>query len=191
MLAFDIGRGDREKARLVVIDVGVQVVPAKHLLQPLKQRLPVPPRLPKVDSKEQALAQVITALGIPKKGWRKVVTPDGLEDVIIRKAKLPHIVEEGKGNRERFANYILPTLQSPLEVWLTEGERYTATGKKKRVFRRRFIALFGDNKDKQGLVVVEEDKDGSLLWTFVPMSRPSSLDKRRSGFLLYRKESGQ
>ena len=173
----------------MVIDVGVQVVPTKHLLQPLKQRLSVPPRLPKADSKEQALAQVITALGIPKKGWRKVVTPDGLEDVIIRKAKLPHIVEEGKGNRERFANYILPTLQSPLEVWLTETERLTPTGEKQRIFRRRFIALFGDNnKGKQGLALVEERKDGSLLWTFVPSDKMSYLDNQRKGFLLYSKQ---
>ena len=96
-----------------------------------------------------------------------------------------------KGNRERYANTILPTLTDPLEVWLAETERLTPTGEKQPIFRRRFIALFGDNKDKQGLVVVEEGKDESLLWTFVPMSRPSSLDKRRSGFLLYRKESGQ
>ena len=158
----------------------------------------MPPRLPKADSKAQALAQVITALGIPKKGRRKVKTPDGLDDVIIRKDKLPHIVEEGKGNRERYANHILPTLTDPLEVWLTEGERYTATGEKKRVFRRRFIALFGDNKDKQGLAVVEEDKDGSLLWTFVPKSLKKRsgrddlyLDRQRTGFLLYRKEDGR
>ena len=163
------------------------------MLQPLKQRLPVPPRLPKADSQAQALAQVITALGIPKKGHRQVVTPDGLEDVIIRKEKLLHIVEQEKGNREQFANTILPTLQNPLEVWLTEGERYTATGKKKRVFRRRFISLFGDNKDKQGLAVVEEDKDGSLLWTFVPMSieKRKYLDTQRAGFLLYGKEPGK
>ena len=158
------------------------------MLQPLKQRLPVPPRLPKADSQAQALAQVIAALGIPKKGRRQVVTPDGLDDVIIRKDKLPHIVEEGKGNRERYANTILPTLTDPLEVWLAETERLTPTGEKQPIFRRRFIALFGDNKDKQGLVVVEEGKDGSLLWTFVPSDKMSYLDNQRKGFLLYRKQ---
>ena len=162
------------------------------MLQPLKQRLPVPPRLPKADSQAQALAQVITALGIPKKGHRQVVTPDGLEDVIIRKEKLLHIVEQEKGNREQFANYILPTLSDPLEVWLTETERLTPTGEKQRIFRRRFIALFGDNnKGKQGLALVEERKDGSLLWTFVPVNRIGYLDKQRAGFLLYRKGDGQ
>ena len=164
------------------------------MLQPLKQRLPVPPRLPKADSQAQALAQVIAALGIPKKGRRQVVTPDGLDDVIIRKDKLPHIVEEGKGNRERYANHILPTLTDPLEVWLAETERLTPTGEKQRIFRRRFIALFGDNnKGKQGLALVEERKDGSLLWTFVPSNfvpsnKTNYLDGKRKGFLLYRKQ---
>ena len=158
----------------------------------------MPPRLPKADSKAQALAQVITALGIPKKGWRKVVTPDGLDNVIIRKEKLLHIVEQEKGNRERYANTILPTLTDPLEVWLAETERLIPTGEKQRIFRRRFIALFGDNKDKQGLVVVEEGKDESLLWTFVPKSLKKRngrddlyLDRQRTGFLLYRKEEGR
>ncbi len=189
---FDIPGGDNALGELVAGQKTFRDFALTLLEQtPAHLRLPVLPRLPKTDSKEQALAQVITALGIPKQGHRQVKTPDGLDDVIIRKDKLPHIVEEGKGNREQFANTILPTLQNPLEVWLTEIERPTPTGQKQRIFRRRFIALFGGNKGKQGLAVIEEGKDGSLLWTFVPMSSERKLDKQRAGFLLYRKRKGQ
>ena len=133
---FDILGGDNALGALVAGQKTYQDFALTPLAKtPASLRLPVPPRLPKADSKERALVQIITALGIPKKGWREVETPDGLDDVIIRKEKLPHIVEEDKGNREQFANYILPTLTDPLEVWLTETERLTRTGEKQRIFR--------------------------------------------------------
>ena len=163
-------------------------------------RLRAPATLPKSENQTAALAQLLTALAIPKRGWREVQTPDGLDNVIIRKEwlddegrphNLEHIVEAGKGNRERFANYILPTLKNPLEVWLTEQERYTKSGKKQRVFRRRFIALFKGKKARQGLAVVQENKDGSILWTFVPSTLGNKyLDNQRQGLLLYRKREG-
>lgn len=196
---FDIPSGSRNNT------LGVLVADQKNFrdfgLSPLartpdKLLLPLPPLLPKADTSAQALEQLVTALSIPKKGWRRVETPAGLDDVIIRKEwlgdndhklGLMHIVEQGKGNRERFANYILPTLQEPLEVWLTETERLTRTGKKQRIFRRRFIALFKGDKTKQGLAVVDESKDGSLLWTFKSSSPKKNFDTQRQGFLLYRK----
>lgn len=110
-----------------------------------------------------------------------------MDNVILRKEHLGHIIKEGKGHREQFANYILPTLQTPLEVWLTETERHTPANKKQRIYRRRFITLFEDDKAKQGLVVAQENKDGSILWTFVPSSNQRKLDKHRTGFLLYRR----
>ncbi len=162
-------------------------------------RLDAPPILDKLGSPGEAFATLTTALHIPKRGWREVETPDGLDNVIIRNEwldkdrqplSLRHVVEKDP-NRARFANYILPTLQNPLEVWLTEEERYTKAGKKQRIFRRRFLALFKGDKAKQGLVVVQENKDGSILWTFVPKSKPKQYDNARKGFLLYRKKGGQ
>ena len=144
--------------------------------------------MPKSKNIDSALATLTSVLAIPKKGFREVATPDGLDNVIIRSDQLEHIVADGKGNREQFANYILPTLKDPLEVWLTEEERYTKTGKKQQIFRRRFIALFKSNKAKQGLAVAQENKDGSILWTFVPIGNMKNLDNRRAGFLLYGKQ---
>lgn len=130
-------------------------------------------------------------LAIPTRGYRTVTTPDGLDDVMIRRDHLAHIVESGKGNREQFANYILPTLQTPLEVWLTEREGLTPTGRKTRVFRRRFIAAFDEPDKKQSLVVVDENKDGSVLWTFITQKTGGYTDGQRAGFLLYRRRERQ
>ena len=57
---------------------------------------------------------------------RVVRTPGRLEDVVIRKEQLPHLVR--KQPREEWANYILPTLEDPLEVWLSPVKN-NATGK--------------------------------------------------------------
>ena len=122
-------------------------------------RLPAPALLGKADGAGAALDQLTASLGLPKRGWRRVETPEGLDDVIIHGDYLPHIVEKRADARERFAHYLLPTLQDPLEVWLT---RYDDGS-----YRRRFIALFEESK-RQSLVIARENRDGSLMFNFVP-----------------------
>lgn len=145
---------------------------------PASLRLPAPAMLPRADTAEAALVQLAGALAIPKKtGFRRVETPDALDDVVVRQEALPHVVEKRDHARERYANYILPTLRDPLEVWLVrhDDDRY----------RRRFIGVFEETKN-QSLVIVEENRDGSLLYNFM-QARTKSLDKQREGFLLYQK----
>ena len=150
---------------------------------PAALRLPVPGTLDKVGSMETALAQLTTALALSKRGWRTVVTPEGLDDVVIAPAYLTHIVADRRAARERYANYILPTLQDPLEVWLTQY--------KDGSFRRRFIALFGDVGQPQSLVITRENRDGSVMFNFLPVTRTTYLNDQRRGFLLYRRKEGQ
>jgi len=76
-------------------------------------RSPVPARLPKADSFEAAVTQLTTALAIPRKGWRRVNTPDALDDVVMRKNYLPHVVEKRDQAREQFANYIFANINRP------------------------------------------------------------------------------
>ena len=133
----------------------------------------------KADGAGAALAQLETALALPKRGWRRVETPGGLDDVIVHRDYLPHIVEKRADARERFAHYLIPTLQDPLEVWLT---RYGDGS-----YRRRFIALFEETK-RQSLVIARENRDGSLMFNFIPAERMNYLDNQRKGFLLYRRE---
>ena len=147
---------------------------------PTQLRLPTPALLPRAANADAALAQLESALAIPTNGILMVSTPDGLDDVVVRREYLPHIVAKRDHARERYANWILPTLQDPLEVWLARHDD--------EVYRRRFIAAFEED-DNQSLVIAQENRDGSLLYNFVPVGtkKASYLDKQRRGFLLYRR----
>ena len=148
---------------------------------------PMPPRLPAAKGQDAQLRAIKKAVSMPRNGVRVVRPPGRLDDVAIRKEHLPHLV--GKQHREEWANYILPTLEDPLEVWLSPVKN-NATGK--IVYRRRFITLFDDaGKTRGSLAVTQENKDGSLLWTFFPRDKMRQMDKQRQGFLLYRKQAGR
>ena len=149
--------------------------------------LPAPPRLPHGKDKYAQLRAIKTAVGMPRNGVRVVRTPGRLDDVAIRREYLSHLVK--KQHREEWANYILPTLEDPLEVWLSPV-KLKPSGK--IVYRRRFITLFNDaGKTRGALAVAQENKDSSLLWTFFQGRDFKYLDKQREGFLLYRKQAGR
>ena len=148
---------------------------------------PAPPRLPRAEDQDAQLQVMETAVGMPANGVRVALTPGRLENVAIRKEQLPHLVE--KQHREEWANYILPTLEDPLEVWLSPI-KLKPSGK--IVYRRRFIALFDDaGKIRATLAAAQENKDGSLLWTFFQGRNFKYLDRQREGVLLYRKQAGR
>ena len=148
---------------------------------------PAPPRLPRAKDKEAQLQVIKTAVGMLDNGVRVVRTPGRLDDVLIRKEQLPHLVK--KQPREQWANHILPTLEDPLEVWLSPVKN-NATGK--IVYRRHFITLFDDaGKTRATLAAAQENKDSSLLWTFFQGRDFKYLDRQRKGFLLYRKQAGR
>ena len=154
---------------------------------PASLLLPAPPCLPHGKDRDAQLKIIEDAVGMEKNGDRVVRTPGRLEDVVIRREYLSHLVE--KQHREEWANYILPALEDPLEVWLSPVKN-KATGK--IVYRRHFITLFDDaGKTRGALAVTQENKDGSLLWTFFPKDKMRQMDKRREGFLLYRKQAGR
>ena len=148
---------------------------------------PAPPRLPRAKDKDAQLKIIQDAVGMETSGVRVVRTPGRLENVAIREEHLPHLLE--KQPREQWANYILPTLEDPLEVWLSPV-KLKPSGK--IVYRRHFITLFDDaGKTRGALAVAQENKDSSLLWTFFPKDKMRQMDKRREGFLLYRKQAGR
>ena len=149
---------------------------------PASLRLPAPALLGKAEGAGAALEQLTAALALPKRGWRRVETPEGLDNVILHRDYLPHIVEKRTAARERFAHYVLPTLQDPLEIWLTQYDDGS--------YRRRFVTLFEESAKKQSLVIVRENRDGSVMFNFVPVRvRGAYLDSQRKGFLLYRRNS--
>ncbi len=148
---------------------------------------PAPPRLPHGKDQDAQLKIIEDAVGMKENDIRVVRTPGRLDDMVIRKEQLPHLVR--KQPREEWANYILPTLEDPLEVWLSPVKN-NATGK--IIYRRRFITIFDDaDKTRATLAATQENKDSSLLWTFFPRGDMKRIDKQRHGFLLYRKQAGQ
>ena len=148
---------------------------------------PAPPRLPRAKGQDAQLQVIKTAIGMPDNGVRIVQTPGRLDDVLIIKERLPHLVE--KQHREQWANYILPTLEDPLEVWLSPV-KLKPSGK--IVYRCHFITLFDDaGKTRGALAAAQENKDSSLLWTFFQGRNFKYLDRKRKGALLYRKQAGR
>ncbi|MBF0309472.1 MAG: minor capsid protein [Magnetococcales bacterium] len=138
-------------------------------------RLPPPELLRKGESAEEALRIVQTALGVSlAQPMRVVETP--VDPVVIRAEWLPHLVAKRDQFRERYGNYLVPTLESPFEVWLTAYEDG---------LRRRFIGLFRDSRDL--LIVARENRDGSLLWNAIRM-QDDDLNNQRTGLLLWSKK---
>ena len=119
-----------------------------------------------------AHAQIVKAVLGEENNYRIICTPR--EPVIINKKLLKHISGKRSALRERYANFILPTLIEPNEIWLT---RYDDGS-----FRRRFIKLFKSNKSM--LVITRENLDGSLFWNVIPANL-SYTDNQRTGVLLY------
>lgn len=137
-------------------------------------RLPDPGVLPTMEGAEAAIDQMNRVL-VPDGVVNIVQTP--IEEVAIRPELLPHTVEKRSDARERYANYALATLRSPFEVWLTAYDDGS--------YRKRYIGVFKGEKDL--LVVLRENRDGSLVWDLYNLIQRDSkgLNKLREGQLLY------
>lgn len=150
----------------------------------LRGTTPAPKLLRAADSADEA-AEVLVRVLLGKRTQRVVETPDGGK-VIIDRRWLRHIVSrrrQGKGGsrtrdeRETFAHFILPALETPEEIWLI--------GK-----RKRFIKIFVSQgrKNKGFLVVTDRRADGFLLWTAYRLRGAKDVNKKRIGTLLYSRE---
>lgn len=143
---------------------------------PAVERLPRPAILPAASSPKEAEQQLADALGfVGEQAALVVATPLG-EKVVLRD-KLPHMVAKRESNREKFAGYVLPTLQDPFEVWLKQHED--------GFFRENYIGLFQDDKNAL-LVVVRINRDGSILYNIM-QSDERRMNKRREGWLIWQK----
>ena len=77
--------------------------------------------------------------------------------------------------RERYAQFVLPTLMSPDEVWSTAYDDGTR--------RRRFIKLFATAK-YDIMVVVRQEPNGDVLWNIINRNR-KDMNSLRVGALEY------
>lgn len=132
-----------------------------------------PALLPGVDSLDAAVVVLRQALGIAEGGSVQVNTP--METVTILDDSLRHVVEKRADQRERFANFVLPTLQSPSEVWEVAYDDAT--------LRRRYIKLFGGTK-YDILVMVKVESDGGIFWNMMQRDR-KGMNSLRVGKRVY------
>ncbi|MCK9987607.1 MAG: hypothetical protein AzoDbin1_04079 [Azoarcus sp.] len=137
-------------------------------------RRPDPGLLPTMEGPEAAIDQMTRVL-VPDGKLNIVQTP--IEEVAIRPELLPHTVEKRTDARERYANYALATLENPFEIWLTAYDDGT--------YRKRYIGVFAADSDL--LVVLRENRDGSLYWELYNLMQRDSkgLNKLREGQLLF------
>lgn len=142
---------------------------------PANLRVPAPGLLePGLDA-AGALDILKAAVGIADGVTTRIVkTP--VENVALREELLAHLVEKRHDQRERYADYILPTLQDPFEVYLVQYEDG---------YRKRYIGLFTGRTDL--MVVVRENQDGSLMWNIM-QADDKAMNKQRQGALLYGKQ---
>lgn len=143
---------------------------------PDAQRHPTPEMLPRAKTREAAEAQLAKALGFAgRERLRMVSTPLGRRT--IWRDKLAHMVEKEADARERYANYVLPTLTQPHEVWLKQH----ADGN----LRENYVGLFREGGNAL-LAVVRINRDGSLLWNIIQRT-PKKMDSLREGWLVHSK----
>lgn len=141
---------------------------------PDARRIVMPQMIEQVDTQDAAVAILAGALGVSQDNpVRLVKTP--IEQVALHYDYLPHMVEKRIDGRERYANFILPTLQDPFEVYLTQYDDG---------MRHRYIGLFTGRSDL--MVVVRQNIDGSLVWNIM-QANDKAMNKQRQGALLYGK----
>ena len=142
-------------------------------LRQMTPRAEAPEMLPAASSWEAAVSQLRGALGVPVGASRGVHTPVG--DVTILDELLPHVVEKRLDARERYANFVIPTLMSPDEIWDTAYDDGTQ--------RRRFIKLFTGGK-YDIMVIVRQEPSGNILWNLINRDR-KGMNILRAGELIY------
>lgn len=113
------------------------------------------------------------ALGLTKGGNISVKTP--IEYVLIQDASLAHTVEKRSDQRERFASFVIPTLQRPTEIWNVKYDDEST--------RNRYIKLFSASR-YDILVMVKINPDGGVFWNFMQRDR-KGMNTLRIGELVY------
>lgn len=132
-----------------------------------------PPRMPAASSREDAEEQLASALKLEGDRPRMVETPVG--PVLLQRELIRHMVQKEDSKRERYAAFVLPTLEEPDEVWLTAY----ADG-----YRRNYVSFF---EDANMAVFVRVNRDGSLFWNGMK-AKDQYVDRRRIGILLFQRK---
>lgn len=145
-----------------------------------RERLEISPARLQKEGTQAAAVETLSKILLPTKKSRIIQTP--VTEVIIDRELITHIIQHHPRAeaRERYAHFILPTLERPLEIWMTPEKDEKGYYKK----RYYFIKLFREKKHNL-FVVVKLLRDAAFVWTVIKRDRVNSLDKKREGVLLY------
>jgi len=157
-------------------DFGKLGVPEELQLPSGVRRPAAVPAAPDVDGAHEAIISRV----IPKGKRLVILEPPSGEKVVAEKRMLRHMVERRvdgrRDHRERYANYILPTILAPDEEWYAAGVR-------------RFIKLFpGEKGPEPMLVVLRQLADGKLLLYTGYRRQAKDINRQRGEVLLYSRE---
>jgi hypothetical protein len=174
-VAFDEGFNGSQCVRIIPGQKSWKDYERPDLRQiPQTDRIIQPEILKPSGTRIEAVGFVAKALGVSvDKPLNVIETP--IDNVAIRLEWLYHLVEKQAEARERYANFIVPTLTTPYEIWLTaydDGPRH------------RYIGLFQGINDLMSVVRI--NKDGSLLWNIM-QAKDKNMNKMRVGSLLWGK----
>jgi hypothetical protein len=141
---------------------------------PENMRVTAPSLLKAGKTKDDAIAILASALEMGGKPFITINTIDN-DIAILSRETLPHLIEKRQDARERYARYIIPTLQNPYEVYLTEYPDG---------LRKRYIGLFSGKENL--MIIIRMNRDGSLLWNII-QAKDKRMNNMRVGWLLYGK----
>lgn len=142
-------------------------------LKNVTPRAATPALVQRASTAAQAKDVLRKALGMDDGANIQIDTPVGPVNILDK--TLDHVVKKQDDARERYANFVLPTLQSPDEVWSTAYDDAT--------IRQRFIKLFSGSKYDL-LVIVKTDPNGDIFWNMMQRDR-KTMDTLRVGTRLY------
>ncbi len=137
-----------------------------------------PEKINKAKDNNEAI-KILKEILLGNNNKKIIKTP--ITEVLIDIQMIKHIVKDNKDNREIYANYIIPTLQTPDEIWAVKEKNKNEKYFKKRY---RFIKYFKSKKDNT-LAIVRLLRDGAITWTFFKSKDLKYFDKQREGILMY------
>jgi hypothetical protein len=145
----------------------------KNLEEVTEGRLDAPPMLEEGHSQEEALEIMSNAILGDKK---ELFVNTQAGKVLITKDLLSHAVEKRTDMRERYANFVIPTLKDPYEIYCTQY----ADGSR----RMRYIGLYDGDK---AFIAITLNRDGNILWNLIP-NKVKKINQFRKGWLIYGKK---
>jgi hypothetical protein len=123
-----------------------------------------------------AYSIILQALGFSE-SKKEIIVNTPVECIKMYDHLLHHVVEKRLDARERYSNFIIPTLLEPYEIYSVKYEKE---------FRTRYIGLY--KGDIMIMVITNTNEHGELIFWNMMHSDKKKMDKNRIGSLIWTKK---